>query len=90
MLTIRSVKDIELLLSEHKRLAKLFENVGAMGNKMKGAHGQMNPSQLQQMMRGVDPRLLQRMGGMNGLQEMMKSIGSDKDAMKMLEEMGMS
>ncbi|KAL0251326.1 hypothetical protein GEMRC1_000539 [Eukaryota sp. GEM-RC1] len=67
-----TVKEVAQLVTEFKKLAK-------MGSKMKGltnmGGGQMNPRNMQSMMQGLDPRMLQSLGGAGNIQKMMKQMG---------------
>ena len=70
-----------MLYEEFKRLGKLF--TGALKGlklpkNMKGGGADMNPRQLQQslasMTRMLPPNMLKQMGGMGGLQSLMKGL----------------
>lgn len=49
-------------------------NIGGMGNDLDAL--KRNPKQFaQQMSQAIDPRLLQQLGGMGNLMDMMKQMG---------------
>mmetsp|Transcript_99878 Transcript_99878/g.278983 ORF Transcript_99878/g.278983 Transcript_99878/m.278983 type:complete len:522 (+) Transcript_99878:87-1652(+) len=71
--------EVEQLLEEYKRMEKMVGKMGKSGLFGKG--GDMtqlsrNPGQVMQKMQGaMDPRLLQQMGGAQGMMKMMKEFG---------------
>ncbi|KAL6506989.1 hypothetical protein OROHE_022124 [Orobanche hederae] len=80
----RPLRDVMEMLEEYKRLAKIW-------SKMKGLkiskNGEINPGMLtknaQQMGKAFPPDMLKKIGGMGGLQNLMKQMGSTKDMMGM-------
>ncbi|KAL3736806.1 hypothetical protein ACJRO7_025696 [Eucalyptus globulus] len=80
----RHVREVMEMLEEYKRLAKIW-------SKMKGlkipTRGDMNMRSrnmnAQHMSRVLPPQMLKQIGGMGGLQNLMKQMGSGKDMMGM-------
>ncbi|XP_048129700.1 signal recognition particle 54 kDa protein 2 isoform X2 [Rhodamnia argentea] len=80
----RQVREVMEMLEEYKRLAKIW-------SKMKGlkipTRGDMNMRSrnmnAQHMSRVLPPQMLKQIGGMGGLQNLMKQMGSGKDMMGM-------
>jgi signal recognition particle subunit SRP54 len=73
-----TVRDVQDLLMQYGKLAQLVKKMGGMKNLFKGNPDRMNPAQMQKinasMAKAIDPRVLQQMGGMAGLQNMMKQF----------------
>jgi len=74
--------EVNILLEEFKRLKMMIEKMGKSGLGGKGGKGPdlaslaRNPQQMMGKLKGmVDPRMLQQMGGMDGLMDMMKQVG---------------
>lgn len=73
----REVKD---LISQYTKFAAVVKKMGGIKGLFKGGDmtKNVNPTQMarlnQQMARMIDPRMLQQMGGMNGLQNMMRQL----------------
>ncbi|KAI3413711.1 Signal recognition particle [Globodera pallida] len=76
-----SPQDVKDLLSQYKKFADMVKKMGSMKGLFKG--GEMNPRNVnstqmaklnQQMAKIMDPRVLQQMGGLGGLQNMMKQM----------------
>merc|ERR1719329_399367 len=74
-----SIPEVTQLLDEYKRMEKMVGKMGKSGLFGKG--GDMtqlgrNPGQVMQKMQGaMDPRMLQQMGGAQGMMKMMKEFG---------------
>merc|ERR1719382_1576383 len=72
-------REVAQLLEEFKRMEKMVGKMGKSGLFGKG--GDMtqlarNPGQVMQKMQGaMDPRMLQQMGGAQGMMKMMKEFG---------------
>jgi len=69
------------LLSQYNKFAALVKKMGGMKNLFSdkpGAHNKVNPRQMNdlnvQMAKMMDPRVLQQMGGMAGIQNMMEQF----------------
>eukprot|EP00397_Hematodinium_sp_SG-2012_P013060 GEMP01013252.1.p1 GENE.GEMP01013252.1~~GEMP01013252.1.p1 ORF type:complete len:520 (+),score=99.06 GEMP01013252.1:83-1642(+) len=87
-----SVEEVVQLIEEYKRMSKMVGKMGKSG-LMGGKGGNMqemmrNPQQAMKKMQGaLDPKLLQQMGGTDGLMSMMKQMGN-MDMKDMMEQMG--
>lgn len=75
--TEREVKD---LISQYTKFAAVVKRMGGIKGLFKGGDiaKNVNPTQMaklnQQMAKMIDPRMLQQMGGVNGLQSMMRQL----------------
>jgi len=76
-----SITEVKDLLSQYKKFADMVKKMGSMKGLFKGNDmnpKNINPAQMaklnQQMAKMIDPRVLQQMGGMGGLQNMMKQL----------------
>lgn len=75
--TEREVKD---LISQYTKFAAVVKKMGGIKGLFKSGDvtKNVNPTQMaklnQQMAKMIDPRMLQQMGGMNGLQSMMRQL----------------
>ena len=73
-----TVMEVQMMLEEYKRLAKMF-STALKGMKLpKNMKGDMNPRNMQQnlaqMSRMLPPHMLKMMGGAGGLQNLMKQM----------------
>jgi signal recognition particle subunit SRP54 len=78
-----SVKEVQELITQYTKFSQVIKKMGGMkglfgkGGDMMNSRG-INPMQMnkmqQQMSKVIDPRILNQMGGMNGLQNMMKQF----------------
>lgn len=77
-----SSRDVQELLTQHVKFAQMVKRMGGIKGLFKGGDmaKNVNPSQLaklnQSMAKMIDPRVLQQIGGMNGLQNMMRQFQS--------------
>ncbi len=80
-----SVKEVQELITQYTKFSQVIKKMGGMkglfGGGGKGGdmmNQRVNPMQLnkmqQQMSKVIDPRILNQMGGMSGLQNMMKQF----------------
>lgn len=75
-----SVREVNELLAQYKKFAQMVKKMGGIKGLFKGGDmsKNVNPSQMaklnQQMAKMMDPRVLQQMGGMQGLQGMMRQF----------------
>lgn len=77
-----SVREVNELLTQYKKFAQMVKKMGGIKGLFKGKGGDMsknvNPTQMaklnNQMAKMMDPRVLQQMGGMQGLQNMMRQF----------------
>ena len=85
----RGPGDVVELMEEYKRMSKMMGKMKGMKMPKKGGYGQsqaMNQN-LSQMAGAIPPHMLKQMGGMSGLQNMMKQL-EGKDMGKMMQQMG--
>ena len=68
----RSAKEVNELLDQYKHFQKMMGGVAKMGI---GKGGQINKRQLSNMANMMPPGLMQQMGGMGGIQNLMKQFG---------------
>uniref|UniRef100_A0A7S1CI41 Signal recognition particle 54 kDa protein n=1 Tax=Bicosoecida sp. CB-2014 TaxID=1486930 RepID=A0A7S1CI41_9STRA len=93
-----SMGEVMVLIDTHQRFAKMFAKMGKTGLLKGGGAGmeaqmQRNPQQvMQNIMKSVDPRVLQQMGGAGGfasmLQGAMGADGGGPDMAAMMQAMG--
>lgn len=75
-----SVREVDELLKQYTKFAQMVKKMGGIKGLFKGGDmsKNVNPAQMaklnQQMARMMDPRVLQQMGGMPGLQNMMRQF----------------
>uniref|UniRef100_A0A8C3U5G2 Signal recognition particle 54 kDa protein n=1 Tax=Catharus ustulatus TaxID=91951 RepID=A0A8C3U5G2_CATUS len=75
-----STRDVQELLTQYTKFAQMVKKMGGIKGLFKGGDmsKNVNPSQLaklnQQMAKMMDPRVLHHMGGMAGLQSMMRQF----------------
>ncbi|PFX23134.1 signal recognition particle 54 kDa protein [Stylophora pistillata] len=75
-----SVREVQELLSQYTKFAAMVKKMGGIKGLFKGGDmsKNVNPSQMaklnQQMAKMMDPRVLQQMGGTQGLQSMMRQF----------------
>ena len=77
-----SVREVEDLLKQYGRFAELVKKMGGMKGLFKEGNmsKNVNPTQMaklnQQMAKMIDPRMLQQMGGMGAIQNLMRQVQS--------------
>jgi len=75
-----STREVQELITQYTKFAQMVKKMGGIKGLFKGGDmaKNVNPSQMnklnQQMARMMDPRVLQQMGGMSGLQNMMRQF----------------
>lgn len=75
-----SVREVNELLTQYKKFAQMVKKMGGIKGLFKGGDmsKNVNPAQMAklntQMAKMMDPRVLQQMGGMQGLQSMMRQF----------------
>ncbi|KAJ3226625.1 Signal recognition particle [Clydaea vesicula] len=98
-----TVMDIEEMLKQHKMFAEMVKNLGGakgmLNQQGKGRdqkNMQMHPNQMKQMQnmqqsmqKMLPPGMMEQMGGMGGMQEMMRSMMGGGGLEGMMEKMGM-
>lgn len=73
-------REVKELISQYTKFAAVVKKMGGIKGLFKGGDmtKNVNPSQMaklnQQMAKMIDPRMLQQMGGMNGLQSMLRQL----------------
>lgn len=75
------MEEVEELLEEYKRLAKVWSKMKGLKIPKKGEMSALSRNMnAQHMSKVLPPQMLKQMGGMGGLQSLMKQLGS-KDMM---------
>ncbi|GMR48749.1 hypothetical protein PMAYCL1PPCAC_18944 [Pristionchus mayeri] len=78
-----SQHDVRELLSQYKKFSDMVKKMGSMKGLFNSKTGDINPKNInpakmaqlnQSMAKMMDPRILQQMGGMGGLQNMMQQL----------------
>lgn len=75
-------KDVKDLISQYTKFAAVVKKMGGMkglfktGDLMKNVNQTQLAKLNQQMAKMIDPRVLHQMGGLSGLQNMMRQLGS--------------
>eukprot|EP00250_Pteridium_aquilinum_P014339 c21925_g1_i1 orf=1537-3030(+) len=73
----RTVKEVNEMLEEFKRLAKVWSKMKGLKIPKKGDMSAMSRNMnAQQMSKVLPPQMLKQLGGMGGLQSLMKQMGS--------------
>uniref|UniRef100_A0A7S1XFD6 Signal recognition particle 54 kDa protein n=1 Tax=Compsopogon caeruleus TaxID=31354 RepID=A0A7S1XFD6_9RHOD len=72
----RSLQDVNELIHEHKRFAKLVGKLGKMKG-MKTGNAKDLENMPQQLSRIMDPRMLQQLGGAGGVQNLMRQLAKN-------------
>lgn len=89
-----SVKEVQELINQYTKFAQVVKKMGGIKGLFKGGDmaRNINPSQMsrmqQQISRVIDPRILNQMGGMGGLQNMMKQLQGSGGMGKLFGNMG--
>lgn len=77
-------REVKELISQYTKFAAVVKKMGGIKGLFKGGDmaKNVNPTQMarlnQQMAKMIDPRMLQQLGGMNGLQSMMRQFQQGK------------
>ncbi|KAF3675638.1 Signal recognition particle 54 kDa protein 1 [Capsicum annuum] len=80
----RLVHEVMEMLEEYKRLAKIFSKMKGLKIPKKGDMSSLSRNMnAQNMSKVLPPQMLKQIGGMGGLQNLMKQMGSAKDMMGM-------
>ncbi|EGD80984.1 signal recognition particle protein [Salpingoeca rosetta] len=83
--------EVEALLQQHKKFAELVKKMGGVKNLFQGNSDRVSAQQMsklnQSMAKMMDPRVLKQMGGMNGLQGLMKKFTGGGGGMGDLSQM---
>ncbi|KAJ8774141.1 hypothetical protein K2173_009572 [Erythroxylum novogranatense] len=80
----RQVRDVEEMLEEYKRLAKVWSKMKGLKIPKKGEMSALSRNMnAQQMSKALPASMLKQIGGIGGLQNLMKQMGANKDMMGM-------
>ncbi|CAN1144315.1 Signal recognition particle 54 kDa protein 2 [Linum perenne] len=80
----RPIRDVMEMMDEYKRLAKVWSKMKGLKIPKKGDMSALSRNMnAQQMSKALPPQMLKQIGGMGGLQSLMKQMGSGKDMMSM-------
>ncbi|KAG2729340.1 hypothetical protein I3843_01G241000 [Carya illinoinensis] len=80
----RHVREVSEMLEEYKRLAKVWSKMKGLKIPKKGEMSALSRNMnAQHMSKVLPPQMLKQIGGMGGLQNLMKQMGSTKDMMGM-------
>ncbi|KAH6782035.1 Signal recognition particle [Perilla frutescens var. hirtella] len=80
----RPIRDVMEMLEEYKRLAKIWSKMKGLKIPKKGDMSALSRNMnAQHMSKVLPPQMLKQIGGMGGLQSLMKQMGSSKDMMGM-------
>uniref|UniRef100_A0A2N9EK97 signal-recognition-particle GTPase n=1 Tax=Fagus sylvatica TaxID=28930 RepID=A0A2N9EK97_FAGSY len=80
----RQVKEVMEMFEEYKRLAKIWSKMKGLKIPKKGDMSALSRNMnAQNMSKVLPPQMLKQIGGMGGLQNLMKQMGSTKDMMGM-------
>ncbi|KAL0415365.1 UNVERIFIED_CONTAM: Signal recognition particle protein 2 [Sesamum latifolium] len=80
----RPVRDVMEMMEEYKRLAKIWSKMKGLKIPKKGEMSALSRNMnAQHMSKVLPPQMLKQIGGMGGLQNLMKQMGSAKDMMGM-------
>uniref|UniRef100_A0A2N9G5Y3 signal-recognition-particle GTPase n=1 Tax=Fagus sylvatica TaxID=28930 RepID=A0A2N9G5Y3_FAGSY len=78
------VREVMEMLEEYKRLAKIWSKMKGLKIPKKGEMSALSRNMnAQHMSKVLPPQMLKQIGGMGGLQNLMKQMGSTKDMMGM-------
>ncbi|XP_039053824.1 signal recognition particle 54 kDa protein 2-like isoform X2 [Hibiscus syriacus] len=80
----RHIREVMEMMEEYKRLAKLWSKMKGLKIPKKGEMSALSRNMnAQHMSKVLPPQMLKQIGGMGGLQNLMKQMGSSKDTMGM-------
>ncbi|BBG99126.1 Signal recognition particle, SRP54 subunit protein, partial [Prunus dulcis] len=80
----RQIKEVMEMFEEYKRLAKIWSKMKGLKIPKKGEMSALSRNMnAQHMSKVLPPQMLKQIGGMGGLQSLMKQMGSGKDMMGM-------
>ena len=80
----RHLREVMEMLEEYKRLAKIWSKMKGLKIPKKGEMSALSRNMnAQHMSKVLPPQMLKQIGGMGGLQSLMKQMGSTKDMMGM-------
>ena len=80
----RRIQEVMEMMEEYKRLAKVWSKMKGLKIPKKGEMSALSRNMnAQHMSKVLPPQILKQIGGMGGLQSLMKQMGSNKDMMGM-------
>ncbi|PPD76366.1 hypothetical protein GOBAR_DD26713 [Gossypium barbadense] len=80
----RHIREVMEMMEEYKRLAKIWSKMKGLKIPKKGEMSALSRNMnAQHMSKVLPPQMLKQIGGMGGLQNLMKQMGSTKDMMGM-------
>ncbi|KAE8705095.1 Signal recognition particle 54 kDa protein 3 [Hibiscus syriacus] len=80
----RHIREVMEMMEEYKRLAKIWSKMKGLKIPKKGEMSALSRNMnAQNMSKVLPPQMLKQIGGMGGLQNLMKQMGSSKDMMGM-------
>ncbi|GAU22267.1 hypothetical protein TSUD_260670 [Trifolium subterraneum] len=80
----RQIRDVMEMMEEYKRLAKIWSKMKGLKIPKKGEMSALSRNMnANHMSKILPPQMLKQIGGMGGLQSLMKQMGSSKDMMGM-------
>lgn len=80
----RQLREVVEMFEEYKRLAKIWSKMKGLKIPKKGDMSALSRNMnAQHMSKVLPPQMLKQIGGMGGLQNLMKQMGSSKDMMGM-------
>ncbi|WVZ01495.1 hypothetical protein V8G54_027564 [Vigna mungo] len=80
----RQIREVMEMMEEYKRLAKIWSKMKGLKIPKKGEMSALSRNMnAQHMSKVLPPQMLKQIGGMGGLQNLMKQMGSAKDMMGM-------
>ncbi|GAQ81104.1 Signal recognition particle subunit Srp54 [Klebsormidium nitens] len=85
----RPLRDVQEMIEEYKKMSKAWNGMKNLKINKKGMLNPANQNQnMAQLSKALPPQVLRQMGGIGGLQNMMKEMNG-KDMQGMLKSMGM-
>lgn len=85
----RQFREVVEMFEEYKRLAKIWSKMKGLKIPKKGDMSALSRNMnAQHMSKVLPPQMLKQIGGMGGLQNLMKQMGSNKDMSHMMGMFG--
>lgn len=86
----RPLRDVQEMIEEYKKMSKAWTGMKNLKINKKGMLNPANQNQnMAQLSKALPPQVLRQMGGIGGLQNMMKEMNG-KDIQGMMKSMGMN
>mmetsp|Transcript_7292 Transcript_7292/g.5579 ORF Transcript_7292/g.5579 Transcript_7292/m.5579 type:complete len:138 (+) Transcript_7292:1150-1563(+) len=84
-------EEVNFLIQEYKKFQKMIEKMGTMNlakqGDMKNAMNRNPKQMMEQMQKVMDPRIIQQMGGMGNIMNMVQEMGSVEGMQDMMKKM---